>query len=181
MPPVSESAVHSAVDGTGAGASAANRRIDPATLPGRPCSIAAAMEVIGEKWSLLAVREVVLGNHRFSDIVRNTGAPRDRMAARLKVLVHAGVLERRPYSDAPPRSDYHLTAAGRALAPVLDALLTWGDEWAVSVPPVTRFHHDHELHLTTVCRECGEPVRGRDVRREGQLGWDDHGESFPAG
>ncbi|MCW2540456.1 MAG: Transcriptional regulator, HxlR family [Frankiales bacterium] len=165
---------------TGAAESAADARIDPATLPGRPCSIAAAMEIIGEKWALLAVREVVLGNHRFSEIVRNTGAPRDRMAARLKVLVHAGVLERRPYSDAPPRSDYHLTAAGRALAPVLDALLAWGDEWAVSDPPVARFHHDHELRLTSVCRECGEPVRGRDVRREGRLGWDDRGPGSPA-
>ena len=70
---------------------------------------------------LLAVREVLFGNHRFSQIARNTGAPRDRLAARLKALVRAGVLEKREYSGTPPRSDYHLTRAGRELTPVLQA------------------------------------------------------------
>src|SRR4029079_2786961 len=70
-------------------------RIDPSTLPGPPCSIAAALDLIGDRWSLLAVREVMFGNHRFSEIARNTGAPRDRLAARLKVLVGAGGPERR--------------------------------------------------------------------------------------
>jgi DNA-binding HxlR family transcriptional regulator len=142
------------------------RTVDPAELAGRPCSIAAALEIIGDRWALLAIREVTLGQHRFSEIARNTGAPRDRLAARLKMLVEAGVLERRQYSESPPRSDYHLTAAGRALAPVLDSLLSWGDEWAVTSPPMARFHHDHQLKLMAVCQECGEPVRGRDVRRE---------------
>src|SRR6476646_737026 len=74
-------------------------RIDHGTLPGRPCSIAAALDLIGDRWSLLAIREVMFGNHRFSEIARNTGAPRDRLAARLKTLVDAGVLERRQYLD----------------------------------------------------------------------------------
>jgi len=64
-------------------------------VSGRPCSIAASLEIVGDRWSLLAVREVLFGNHRFSEIARNTGAPRDRLAARLKSLVAAGVLERR--------------------------------------------------------------------------------------
>ncbi|MCW2582838.1 MAG: putative transcriptional regulator, HxlR family [Klenkia sp.] len=100
-------------------------------LPGRPCAIAAALEVVGDRWALLAVREVHLGAHRFSDVLAGTGAPRDRLAARLKDLVAAGVLERRPYQDAPPRSDYHLTEAGRELVPVLAALEAWGRRWAV--------------------------------------------------
>lgn len=100
-------------------------------LPGRPCPIAAALEVVGDRWALLAVREVHLGAHRFSDVLAGTGAPRDRLAARLKDLVAAGVLERRPYQDAPPRSDYHLTEAGQELVPVLAALKAWGRRWAV--------------------------------------------------
>lgn len=103
-----------------------------ADLPGRPCPIAASLELVGERWALLVVRELWMGSHRFTDIVRGTGAPRDRVAARLRTLEAAGVLERRAYSDAPPRWEYHLTEAGRALVPVLRALLAWGREHAVS-------------------------------------------------
>lgn len=104
-------------------------------LPGRACPIAAALDVVGDRWALLAVREVHLGSHRFAEILAGTGAPRDRLAARLKALVAAGVLERRPYSTAPPRSDYHLTESGAALAPVLLALRRWGRDWAADPPP----------------------------------------------
>ena len=84
-------------------------------LPGRPCSVAAALNLIGEKWSLLAVREIGFGNKRFDQIARNTGAPRDRLAARLRALESAGVIERRRYSEHPPRYDYELTEAGHEL------------------------------------------------------------------
>ena len=107
------------------------------SLPGRPCPIAASLELVGERWSLLVVREVSLGNHRFSEIARGTGAPRDRLSARLNALVDAGVLERRPYSTAPPRSGYHLTAAGRDLLPVLQALLQWGNRWLAERRPAS--------------------------------------------
>ena len=102
-----------------------------ADLPGRPCPIAAALELVGERWALLIVRELALGNSRFEDIVRGTGAPRDRVTARLKALDEAGVIQRIPYRAAPPRFDYQLTDAGRALLPVLDALLAWGLDHAV--------------------------------------------------
>jgi DNA-binding HxlR family transcriptional regulator len=103
-----------------------------ATLPGRPCPVAAALEVVGERWALLVVREIALGATRFGDIVAGTGAPRDRIAARLKTLAAAGVIDRRPYQDRPRRDEYALTAAGRDLLPVLDALLTWGATHAVA-------------------------------------------------
>lgn len=103
-----------------------------ATLPGRPCPIAAAMEVVGDRWALLVVREIAMGSRRFSDIATGTGAPRDRLAARLKSLEAAGVVARRPYQDRPPRDEYTLTESGRALIPVLDALLTWGATYAVA-------------------------------------------------
>ncbi|TDV39730.1 winged helix-turn-helix transcriptional regulator [Actinophytocola oryzae] len=137
-------------------------RRDPSTLPGRPCSLAAALEVVGDRWALLAVREVAYGNHQFSQIARNTGAPRDRLAARLKDLVAAGVL-----TKGPGRLDgYHLTDAGRDLGTTMRALLTWGDRWAVTTPPVRLTHHDHELAAKTVCATCGEDVHAADVGRE---------------
>jgi DNA-binding HxlR family transcriptional regulator len=102
-----------------------------ADLPGRCCPIAAALDLVGERWALLIVRELGLGNSHFQDIVRGTGAPRDRVAARLKALDEAGVIRRVPYQAAPPRFDYQLTESGRALIPVLDALLAWGLDHAV--------------------------------------------------
>jgi DNA-binding HxlR family transcriptional regulator len=139
-------------------------------LPGRPCPIAASLELVGERWSLLVIREVSLGNHRFSEIARGTGAPRDRLSARLTALVAAGVLERRPYSTTPPRSGYHLTAAGRDLLPALQALLQWGNRWLAEEPPVVlrhapEGHEEHELDAEWVCRTCGEPVAGSPVQR----------------
>jgi DNA-binding HxlR family transcriptional regulator len=136
--------------------SVTDARRDPAGLPGRPCSIAAALELVGDRWALLAVREIGFGNHRFNQIVRNTGAPRDRLAARLKTLVEAGVLVR--------ADGYHLTEAGRELAPVIWSLLTWGNKWAVTQPTARlRHHHDHEFRPQTHCAECGETVGPGEV------------------
>ena len=112
-----------------------------AELPGRPCPIAASLEVVGERWSLLVIRELVLGSRRFTDIVRGTGAPRDRIAARLKVLEREGVIERRVDPDRPTRHGYALTDAGAALVPVLDALLAWGLEHAVAPDDPDRMAH----------------------------------------
>ena len=111
--------------------------MDLSDLPGRPCPVAAALELVGDRWSLLVIREVDLGSHRFTEIRRGTGAPRDRLAARLKALVDSGILRREQYSDAPERFDYHLTDAGHELVPVLKALYAWGDRWASTPGPGT--------------------------------------------
>jgi DNA-binding HxlR family transcriptional regulator len=146
--------------------------MDATQLPGRPCSVASALHLVGERWSLLAIREIILGNRRFDAIARNTGAPRDRLAARLKALQGAGVLERRQYQERPARFEYFLTEAGRDLVPVVDALRTWGDKWARDDRPLV-FTHDcgHELDAAWVCRHCGKEVRNRDltadIRSEG--------------
>jgi DNA-binding HxlR family transcriptional regulator len=103
-----------------------------AELPGRPCPIAASLELVGERWALLVVREIALGSTRFGDIVRGTGAPRDRIAARLKALEAAGVIGRSAYQQHPERFEYHLTESGRDLLSVLDALIDWGDKHAVA-------------------------------------------------
>lgn len=133
------------------------------TQHGRPCSLAAALALVGDRWALLAIREVMFGNHRFSEIARNTAAPRDRLAARLKALVAAGILERRQYQTSPSQHDYHLTAAGRELLPALHALRAWGDKWAVDEPPLRAEHHSHPIRPYLACATCGEPVREDDV------------------
>ena len=79
----------------------------------RNCSVARTLEVVGDRWSLLVIREALLGAHRFDQMQRGTGAPRDILAARLRKLVETGVLERRRYQERPPRFEYHLTEAGR--------------------------------------------------------------------
>lgn len=141
-------------------------------LPGRPCSAAAALHLVGEKWALLAVREISFGNRRFGEIVRNTGAPRDRLAARLRGLEDAGILQRRPYQQRPTRYEYHLTEAGQDLGPVIRALLAWGDKWVLDEPPVVLRHgRDHDLDAVSVCRTCGEEVTQDsltlDIRADG--------------
>jgi DNA-binding HxlR family transcriptional regulator len=103
----------------------------PRAFP-RDCPITDALAEVGERWSLLVLREIRLGFHRFSDIRRNLGAPPQILTARLRRLEAAGVIARRPYSDHPPRDEYVLTDKGRALSPVLDALYNWGKEYATA-------------------------------------------------
>src|SRR5579859_6766373 len=133
----------------------------------RECSIARTLELVGEKWALLAVREVFLGNRRFDEMVRRTGAPRDTLAARLRALVGAGILKRRQYSDHPARFEYHLTQAGRDLYPVIITLMRWGDEYLAGQdgPPLVLEHHcGHQLTAQVICEACGEPLQARDTR-----------------
>ena len=99
---------------------------------GEACRFAYALDVVGERWALLVVREIAMGSTRFGEIVRGTGAPRDRIAARLRTLEAAGVIGRTAYQDRPERFDYHLTESGRDLLSVLDALLAWGDKHVVA-------------------------------------------------
>ncbi|SDS28085.1 helix-turn-helix domain-containing protein [Jiangella sp. DSM 45060] len=126
----------------------------------RECSIANALAVVGERWSLLVLREVLLGNVRFDAIATATGGSRDILAARLRTLVDAGVLEKRPYSSQPRRYEYVATESGRALQPVLLALMDWGDRYVTDGPPPTVWEHScgAELHLAAVCAACGSPV-----------------------
>jgi DNA-binding HxlR family transcriptional regulator len=131
----------------------------------RVCSIARTLELVGDRWTLLALREVFLGVRRFDAIQRNTGAPRDVLSSRLYKLLDVGLLERRQYQERPARFEYRLTEAGRDLLPVLLTLMDWGDKHlADGEPPLTYQHScgaDFEPEL--VCKSCGEPVRRRDL------------------
>jgi len=130
----------------------------------RACSIARTLDIVGEKWALLAVREVFLGNRKFDEMIRRTGAPRDTLAARLRTLVGAGILERRQYSEHPARFGYYLTDAGRDLYPVIVTLMRWGDRHLAGDdgPPLVLQHHcGHRLAAQVVCEACGEPLEAR--------------------
>lgn len=125
----------------------------------RPCALAAALEVIGERWSLLALRELGYGVHRFSRIAGYTGAPRDILTDRLRKLEASGIAERRLYHEHPPRYEYHLTQAGHELFPAMISLLAWGDRWAVDSPGVV-FRHTcgQPVAIELTCGHCGRPV-----------------------
>jgi DNA-binding HxlR family transcriptional regulator len=132
----------------------------------RACSVARTLDIVGEKWALLAVREVFLGNRTFDEMVKRTGAPRDTLAARLRTLVGAGILERRQYHEHPARFEYHLTGAGRDLYPVIVTLMRWGDRYLAGQdgpPLVLRHSCGHRLVAEVVCQACGEPLQARDT------------------
>jgi DNA-binding HxlR family transcriptional regulator len=131
------------------------------------CSIASTLEVVGERWSLLVIRDAFLGVRRFDDFQRSLGVARNVLQSRLERLVEAGILERRLYQERPPRHEYRLTEKGLDLWPVIVALMKWGDRYAYpDGPPVVMEHRDcgGEVDDRRICTRCGQPLEARDVR-----------------
>jgi DNA-binding HxlR family transcriptional regulator len=132
------------------------------------CSIARALEVVGERWTLLIIRDVFLGVRRFDELQSHLGVARNVLQVRLERLVDNGVLEKTPYQQRPLRHEYRLTDKGIALWPTIVALLQWGDEYAPSPdgPPVILTHKKcgGELDSHRICRRCGTAVEARDAR-----------------
>jgi DNA-binding HxlR family transcriptional regulator len=122
--------------------------------------VADALAVVGDRYSLLVVREIGYGYRRFQDMAGFTGAPRDVLSSRLRRLEEIGILERRQYSQHPPRHEYHLTDAGRELRPIVLALKEWGDRRCEPGSEPVVFEHTcgEEFHPLTVCAACREPV-----------------------
>ncbi len=104
------------------------------------CSVARALEVVGERWSLLLVRDLMLGFHRFDELQERLGIARNVLASRLERLTDEGVVERHLYQEHPPRHEYRLTEKGLDLWPVIVGLLSWGDRSLVDEPPVVLEH-----------------------------------------
>jgi DNA-binding HxlR family transcriptional regulator len=131
----------------------------------RVCSITDALALVGDRYSLLVAREIRYGRTRFNEIAAGTGAPRDVLTARLRKLEDAGVVERRLYSERPPRHEYVLTDAGNELHAILLALKEWGDRHCNpgAEPVVFRHSCGAEFHAATVCRACGEPAGDGDL------------------
>jgi DNA-binding HxlR family transcriptional regulator len=130
------------------------------------CSVAQCLDVVGEWWSLLIVRDAFLGVTRFDDFQARLGISRNILTQRLNRLVGNGILKRVPYSDHPPRSEYRLTAKGRDLWHVVTAMRQWGDRWAAPRGPQLESRHKACGHVVTavpVCSHCGEPLDARSV------------------
>jgi DNA-binding HxlR family transcriptional regulator len=131
------------------------------------CSLAAALEVIGERWTLLIVRDVFLGMRRFDEIQGDLGIARNVLHARLTRLVDQGVLEKRLYQERPPRYEYRLTDKGLDLWPTIVSLMQWGNRYAApDGPPVLLEHRGcgGMVDEHRICDACGARLSVRDAR-----------------
>jgi DNA-binding HxlR family transcriptional regulator len=137
------------------------------SFSGMHCSVAQCLEVVGEWWTLLILRDVFLGVSRFDQFQQRLGISRNVLGQRLAHLVEHGVLTKTAYSEHPPRFDYRLTQKGLDLWPVLTTMRQWGDKYtAPDGAPLELVHKDcgqiSEAHLK--CSSCGEPIGPRNVR-----------------
>jgi DNA-binding HxlR family transcriptional regulator len=136
----------------------------PRAYDSQACSLAQALEIVGERWTLLIVRDLFFGVSRFGDLLAHLDIPRAVLSARLALLVEAGVAERRPY--APGRDEHVLTAAGRELWPVVHGLMRWGDRHLAPDGPVRDFAHaacGTDLTADGACPHCGVTPTAADV------------------
>lgn len=131
------------------------------------CSLARTLSVVGDRWTLMVLRECFLGQRRFEEFEARLGIARHVLADRLKKLTEAGVLAKTAYQERPRREEYRLTDKGRDLYPAMLALIQWGDRYMAGKdgPPIERVHKTcgHVMSAVQVCSECGEPVAARDV------------------
>jgi DNA-binding HxlR family transcriptional regulator len=144
--------------------------VSPTIRPtARVCSVNDALGVLADRYTLAIVRELLYGNRRFGLLVEQLAAPRSILSSRLNRLEEAGVVERRRYSEHPPRDEYLLTDAGQELVPLLLALKQWGDRHCRDGEQTAIFTHScgSELHVETVCAACREPVAFPDLKVTG--------------
>jgi DNA-binding HxlR family transcriptional regulator len=128
------------------------------------CSIARPLAVLGERWTMLILRDLFLGRRRFDEFQASLGVATNVLSARLTTLNEEGIVERRRYSEHPERFEYVLTEKGRDLQPLLLALLAWGDRYtAENGPPLEIVHEDHAFHMVPTCSVCGEPIDTHNV------------------
>jgi DNA-binding HxlR family transcriptional regulator len=136
------------------------------TYEGQNCSIAKSLELIGERWTMLIVREVFLGNRRFDEMAARLDIARNVLTARLTRLVDEGVLTKVRYQERPERFEYRLTEKGIDLWPVIVSLLQFGDRhYAPDGPPMVLIHKDcgGQVDEHRTCDTCGQRLTARDV------------------
>ena len=136
------------------------------------CSLARSLSVIGDRWTLMVLRDAFLGVRRFDDFEGSLKIARRVLSERLALLVKEGILARIPYQERPARYDYRLTEKGLELYPVILSLVHWGDRYYTGKkgPPVVHTHRacGRDFRSVLTCSECGEPVRARDVTIRGR-------------
>lgn len=132
------------------------------------CPVARSQEIVGDRWSVLVLRELFMGNGRFDELQAQTGATPQMLASRLKKLEASGLVERRPYSQRPLRYEYTLTAMGADFYPVILALRAWGEKWCKSEDEGVAVQYTHipcgeNPGLGTVCRHCGIELKRSEL------------------
>jgi DNA-binding HxlR family transcriptional regulator len=139
-------------------------------------SVTRALELVGERWTMLILKEAFFGVRRYGQLARNLGIPRPTLSTRLRKLVDAGLLDRVRYASEPDRFEYRLTDAGRELFDAIIALMRWGDTHLSGPqgPPIELVHDlcGHATHPHLSCDVCGEKILPRDItprRGEGYL------------
>ena len=135
-------------------------------LAGMPCSLARTLQVVGEWWTLLVLRDICFGWNRFDEIHEHLGVARNILKARLDTLLEQGMVEKALYQQRPERYEYLPTEKALDFAPVILALVAWGDRWtAVDGPPILFTHRPcgHDTVATVVCSACGEPITRDDL------------------
>jgi DNA-binding HxlR family transcriptional regulator len=133
---------------------------------GQDCSLARALELVGERWTMLVLRDAFYGVRRYSDFLAHLDAPRAVLADRLQALVEAGVLAKQRYQDSPVREEYVLTEMGCELWPALYSLSRWGERYRLDGKPRRAYVHagcGTQLDQTGACPRCGKAVLPRDV------------------
>jgi DNA-binding HxlR family transcriptional regulator len=139
-------------------------------LEQQPCSLARTLSVVGDRWTLLVLRECFLGTRRFDAFEQRLGITRHLLADRLKTLVRSGVLNKVAYQQRPLREEYRLTDKGRDLYPVIMSLVNWGDRYMSDEngPPIQHIHRTcgKPLRAQLVCSECAEPLAPHEVLLE---------------
>lgn len=145
-------------------------------LDQQPCSLARTLSVVGDRWTLMVLRDCFLGIRRFDDFEKRLGITRHVLTDRLKKLVEQGVLGKVPYQQRPLREEYRLTEKGLDLHGVILALVSWGDRYMSDErgAPVEHIHKacGQVMRPVMVCSECSEPVTARDIRVQTGSGWE---------
>ncbi len=140
------------------------------TYPGQMCSVARSLEVVGERWTLLILRDALLGLRRFDEFQASLGVATNVLSKRLERLCEEGLLERRVYQDRPPRHEYVLTEKGRAIGPAVIMLMKWGDRYYAGEagPPRVTTHRGcgGEVDERLRCARCGELVEFSELAVE---------------
>lgn len=137
-----------------------------ADLSSRTCTLARAVALVGDEWTLMILREMFLGNRRFDSFLHQTGISSHLLSQRLKKMETAGIIRRETYSRHPPRHEYRLTEKGRTLWPVVIAMKQWGDQWlGDGEVPVELMHKScgDVCQAEMTCSECGEPMDAHDT------------------
>ncbi|MEU0817335.1 winged helix-turn-helix transcriptional regulator [Streptomyces mirabilis] len=143
-----------------------------------PCSVARTMDMLGDWWTPLVLREAFYGIKRFDAFQQELGIARTTLTDRLRRLVDEGLMEKKAYQHEPVRYDYVLTEKGRDFFGVLAAMNTWGNRWLSGEqgPPVV-FHHDrcgHQSDAEVVCASCKEPMTADDTHPRLGPGYPQH-------